>query len=177
MVLSIKSYIDYFINNGFISNVNIRELDNSEGVGLDLSLDSVYEIDSTLAMLGVNFRKTPDSKSIAFDKDNLIYLQPKRGYLLKTKEVFNLPENICCQFFPRSTLFRSNIVFQSSILSYGYKGAMVFYVYNNNPSAFAIEKGARFSSALFMEVSGEVNKYRGQWNNGRVSQPKTEKQV
>lgn len=177
MVLSIKSHINYFLSNGILSNVNPRELQNSEGVGLDLSIGEVYEIDDSICMLGNSFRKTPESKLIPFNEKSLLFIEPRKQYLIKTKEVFNLPDNICCQFYPRSTLFRSGIIFQSSILSSGYVGEMVFGIYNGRDQAFLVEKGARFATAVFMSVTGEVNKYQGQWNGGRVSQPNSEKQV
>jgi len=85
--------------------------------------------------------------------------------------------DLCCQFFPRSTLFRSGLIFQSSILSTGYTGPMIFSITNNNQVNFLIEPGARFATAIFMQVIGETNSYRGQWNHGRVSQPIEERQV
>jgi hypothetical protein len=53
MILSIKSNINEFIKNGYVQNVNVRELFNSEGVGLDLTFDEGYEINNSLALLGV----------------------------------------------------------------------------------------------------------------------------
>jgi len=177
MILSIKSHIDYFLSEGILSNVHQRELKDSEGVGLDLSIGEVYEIDDSICMLGNAFRKTPESKVVPFNEKGLLFLNSRKQYLIKTKEIFNLPDDICCQFYPRSTLFRSGIIFQSSILSSGYKGEMVFGVYNSRDQDFLIERGARFSTAIFMGVHGDVNKYKGQWNGGRVSQPESEKQV
>lgn len=177
MILSIKSCIDHFLSAGILSNVNSRELSNSEGVGLDLSIGEVYSIDDSICMLGNSFRKTPEADIVSFNENGLLFLESKKQYLIKTKEIFNLPDEICCQFYPRSTLFRSGIIFQSSILSSGYHGEMIFGLYNSRDQDFLIEKGARFASAMFMQVHGDVNKYRGQWNGGRVSQPKSEKQI
>jgi len=177
MILSIKSHINYFLSAGILLNVNERELENSEGVGLDLSIGEIYEIDESICMLGNHFRKTPETRKIPLQSYELFALKPKKQYLIKTKEVFNLPDEICCQFFPRSTLFRSGIIFQSSILSSGYFGEMVFGVFNTREQDFIIEEGARFATAMFMSVHGGVNKYQGQWNGGRVSQPKSERQI
>jgi len=177
MILSIKSYINTFIENGYIKNVNVREISNSEGVGLDLTFNEAYEINDSLSFLGDKYRKTPVSTLLPFDKDNIVYLKPNHNYLLKTKEEFDLPSEICCQFFPRSTLFRSGVIFQSSILSTGYVGPMIFSLINNNGNDFAIEKGARFATAIFNLVDGDVNEYKGQWNGGRVYQPKSERQI
>ncbi|OXL40323.1 deoxycytidine deaminase [Enterobacter mori] len=177
MILSIKSHIDYLISKGHISNVNPREISNSEGVGLDLSIGEVYEIQEADSFLGVEQRKTPPSKLISFNEDGLLLLQANTQYLIKTEEIFNLPKDICCNFYPRSTLFRSGIIFQSSILSAGYEGNMIFSLSNFSKNAMQVEKGARFATAVFMTVEGDVNEYRGQWNGARVSQPISETQV
>ncbi|MBN6350258.1 hypothetical protein ABN057_07100 [Providencia alcalifaciens] len=177
MILSIKAHINYLISEGYISNVNSRELTDSEGVGLDLSISEVYEIESSDSLLGVEYRKTPPSKLIPFNENGYLSLHPKTQYLVKTIEVFNLPANICCNFYPRSTLFRSGIIFQSSILSTGYNGSMIFNLSNMSENVMLVEKGARFATAVFMAVNGDVNQYKGQWNGARVSQPISEKQI
>ncbi|ENC9731725.1 TPA: deoxycytidine deaminase [Citrobacter freundii] len=177
MILSIKSHIHYLISEGYISNVNAREIDNSEGVGLDLSISEVYEIEEEDSMLGVVHRKTPPSRLIPFNDDGYLSLNANTQYLIKTVESFNLPEGICCNFYPRSTLFRSGIIFQSSILSTGYNGNMIFSISNFSKNAMWVERDARFATAVFMAVDGDVNKYRGQWNGSRVSQPISERQV
>ena len=59
MILSIKSHIDEFISTGILMNVNERELNNSEGVGLDLTVDTIYEIAEGDGLLGIELRKTP----------------------------------------------------------------------------------------------------------------------
>ncbi|WP_335991589.1 dCTP deaminase [Acinetobacter bereziniae] len=177
MILSIKSHIDEFIRTGILINVNERELNNSEGVGLDLAVDTIYEILDEGGLLGTELRRTPASTELKLEKDGYFHLFPNKSYLFSTKEHFNLPMDLCCQFFPRSTLFRSGLIFQSSILSTGYTGPMIFSITNNNQVNFLIEPGARFATAIFMQVIGETNSYRGQWNHGRVSQPIEERQV
>ncbi|MCA4791123.1 dCTP deaminase [Acinetobacter towneri] len=177
MILSIKSHIDEFIRTGILINVNERELNNSEGVGLDLAVDTIYEILDEEGLLGTELRRTPASMELKLEKDGYFHLLPNKSYLFSTKEHFNLPMDLCCQFFPRSTLFRSGLIFQSSILSTGYTGPMIFSITNNNQVNFLVEPGARFATAIFMQVVGETNSYRGQWNHGRVSQPIEERQV
>ncbi|WP_271460362.1 dCTP deaminase domain-containing protein [Pantoea leporis] len=177
MILSIKSHLSEFIAKGIISNVNKREVENSEGVGIDLSARAVYLIGDEIAFLGKEFRKTPSSKELRPSKDGVFELQSGMSYLVETVEVFNLPEEISCQFFPRSTLFRSGVIFQSSILSHGYVGPMLFNLTNFGKKPFFLEKHARFSTAVFYSVKGSSNPYAGQWNGGRVSQNKSERQI
>ncbi|MFG1174477.1 hypothetical protein AAFN90_12980 [Erwiniaceae bacterium CAU 1747] len=177
MILAIKSHLNYFMSQGYVKNVNAREINNSEGVGLDLTINEVYEIENVDSMLCIEERKTPPSKLISFDTNGKLLLEPGKQYLVKTEEVFNLPESICCIFYPRSTLFRSGISFQSSILSAGYNGSMIFNLNNFSKNSMLVEKGARFANAVFMSVEGNINTYQGQWNGSRVSQPISEKQI
>ncbi|HGM6348527.1 TPA: hypothetical protein ACKP8H_002775 [Serratia marcescens] len=177
MILSIKAHLKDFLKNGYIKNVNKRELDNSEGVGLDLTVNKLYIINDEIAFLGKDYRKTPSATELLPNKDGLYEITKKYAYLVETKEVFDLPMNIFCRFYPRSTLFRSGIQFQASILSHGYNGPMIFSINNTRDLSFFIEKGARFSTAVFELVDGESNPYAGQWNGGRVFQKNSERQV
>lgn len=177
MILAIKSHLSYFLEKGIISNVNSREINNSEGVGLDLAIAEIYEIQNEEAILGKEIRKTPSSQLVTPNIDGYLHLKPGKSYLVKTSEIFNLIPSISCQFYPRSTLFRSGIIFQSSILSVGYFGPMIFNLTNIGKQDFLVELGARFATAVFTEVKGDSNSYRGQWNEGRVSQPNIEKQI
>lgn len=177
MILAIKSHLPYFLENGIVSNVNAREIDNSEGVGLDLAIAELYEIQDEEGFLGKENRKTPSSKLVSPDINGYLHLKAGKSYLAKTSEIFNLTKSLSCQFYPRSTLFRSGILFQASILSVGYCGPMIFNLTNIGQRDFLIEIGARFATAVFIEVKGDSNTYRGQWNEGRVSQPSIEKQV
>lgn len=160
-----------------VYNLDNRELIEPEGVGFDLRIDALFEISSRGgAGIGVSTRQTPESTVVA-SENSIFYLRGNTSYLATTIERFDLPQTVSAQFFPRSTLFRSGIVFQSSVLPPGYEGPMTFMLYNSTSSDFFLERGARFSHALFMEVDGDVNLYRGQWNGGRVSSPDPEQQV
>lgn len=154
-----------------------RDLTNPEGVGFDLRLQSLLEMSDGTGSLRVETRRTPSVNPLAATQDGLFVMRPNANYLATTREVFDLPDGLAAQFFPRSTLFRSGILFQSSVLPPGYVGPMTFALYNSSSKPFEIEVDARFAHVVFIEVSGATNKYRGQWQGGRVSQPKDERQV
>jgi deoxycytidine triphosphate deaminase len=59
----------------------------------------------------------------------------------------------------------------------GYSGELTFGLKNEGPITVEIEMGARFTHLIFHEIKGEGSKYRGQWQGGRVSATKREKQV
>lgn len=177
MILSSAEFLQFFIEKKYITNVNQRDLSATEGVGLDLSLSDLFQINNESGELLVDVRRTPSSKKVELIDNNIYMLEPGCSYLARTVEEFNLPPHLACNFFPRSTLFRSGILFESAILSTGYTGPMVFGLYNVGSKPFYIEKNARFAQVVFQEVIGNVNGYRGQWQEGRVSQANFEKQI
>lgn len=160
-----------------LKNLGARDLANSEGVGFDLRLRDISRLENGNGSLRVDTRKTPSSALVINEDDRLFLLEPGSTYLATTCETFDLPDGIAAQFFPRSTLFRSGVIFQSSILPPGYVGPMTFMLQNNWPFPFEIEIESRFAHVIFIKVSSPSNKYRGQWQGGRISQSMDERQV
>jgi deoxycytidine triphosphate deaminase len=78
---------------------------------------------------------------------------------------------------PRSTTFRSGIFIRTGNIAPGYCGGLTFGLKNEGPVPVTIEMGARIIHIQFEEVLGEGNMYRGQWQGGRVTTTKREKQV
>jgi deoxycytidine triphosphate deaminase len=177
MILSSAEFLNFFIEKEYITNVNHRDLSATEGVGLDLCLSELFQLEDESGELFTDLRCTPSSRLLIPNEENIYILEPNCSYLAKTIEKFNLPQNLACNFFPRSTLFRSGVLFESAILSTGYSGPMVFGLYNVGSKPFYIQKNARFAQVVFHEVIGTVNGYKGQWQSGRTSQPRHEKQI
>jgi len=60
----------------------------------------------------------------------------------------------------------------------GYKGQFNFGIMNIGGLKFILEMGARIAHAGFFEVKGQtLVPYRGQWQGGRVSARRREKQI
>ena len=68
------------------------------------------------------------------------------------------------------------MIFTANV-SPGYKGELVFGIINLGLCEIKIELGSRVVYAMFFEVKGKSNLYRGQWQGGRVTTKKKEKQV
>ncbi|MBU3901144.1 hypothetical protein KJ590_02180 [Patescibacteria group bacterium] len=156
-----------------------RELKNPEGAGFDLRLGEIYELRGS-GFLGVDERKTPAIKKVASfveGKKKSFVFCPSRYYLIKTIEKVNTPSNILILFRPRTTIFRSGLAIFTGNCSPGYCGELNFGLANLGKSNIKIELGARVVHAMFYEVKGKTNLYRGQWQSGRVAARKKEKQV
>lgn len=179
MILGVSKLLKLVKEKKLVENLSERELENPEGAGFDLRLGDIYEISGN-GFLGIQERKTPKSKLLAQynpKRKRTFIFKPGKYYLLKTVEKVNTPENILILFRPRSTLHRSGLTIFTANASPGYQGELVFGIINLGPSQVKIELGARVVHAMFYEVKGKTNLYRGQWQGGRVSTKKKEKQV
>lgn len=174
MIISPAAILD--IQGAIIRNLDGREIERPEGIGLDLRLAFLFRLDAETGYLSVDHRKTPNSVEVACE-DGAFILTPRVPYLAQTVEEFSLPEGLAAQFYPRSTLFRSGVIFQSSALPPGYEGRMTFSLVNMHQKPFEIQRLARFAHVVFMQVDGKTNPYKGQWKNSRVSANESEQQL
>lgn len=180
MILGPKSLLQLVKKQKLVENLAERELTNPEGAGFDLRLGEVYKITGKKAFLGVTERHTADVKLVKkYDekKPSNIIIKPGDFYLVKTIEDVNMPENLTASITPRSTTYRSGLMLRTGNVPPGYCGGLTFGLVNEGPVTVTIEMGARFVHIQFSEVAGGGNMYRGQWQGGRVTTTKKEKQV
>lgn len=180
MILSTDQLLKLVKNKNLVQGLSRRELKNPEGGGFDLRVGEIYQTQGS-GYLGVEERKTPTEKLVGVynpNKPRKIKLKPGQLYLVKTVEVINQPRNIQVVVRPRSTLARSGINLLCAFGSPGYKGHFTFGLVNIGARPFTLEMGARFCHAVFFEIRGKtLVPYRGQWQGGRVSARKKEKQI
>lgn len=179
MILGVKELLKLVKEKELVANLSERELKNPEGAGFDIRIGELYEL-SGRGFLGVEERETPQIRLLTkFNggNSNKILLRPKTYYLMKTVEKLNLPENILALFTPRSTLYRSGVYIFGGQTAPGYKGELTTGIYNFREEDFELEMGSRVIHVMFFEVKGEANLYRGQWQGGRVTTKKKEKQI
>ena len=179
MILGPRKLLALVKTKRLVEGLSERELTEPEGAGFDLRLGEVYRIKGD-AFLGVTDRKTPVVELIAKyveGKTQSVRIKPGDFYLVKTIESFNTPKNITVNFKPRTTTFRSGLFLRTGNVAPGYKGPVTFSVSNQGPVTVEIELGARFVHAQFEEVRGGGTLYRGQWQGGRVTTKKRERQV
>ncbi len=179
MVLGPKLLLKLVRTKKLVEGLSERELTNPEGTGFDLRLGEVYKIKGS-AFLGETHRKTPDIKLIkAYKKSKTqsIKIKPGDFFLVKTIEKINLPVDLSAVIIPRTTTFRSGIFIRTGPVQPGYQGELTFGLKNEGPVTVEIEMGARFVHLVFHEIKGKGSQYRGQWQGGRVTTKKKEKQV
>lgn len=179
MILGPKKLLQLVKTKKLVESLSQRELTNPEGTGFDLRLGEVYKISGS-AFLGETERKTPTIKLFQkYSKDikRVVKIKPGDFFLVKTIEKVNLPVNLSATIIPRTTTFRSGLFIRTGPVQPGYQGELTFGLKNEGPVTVKIEMGARFVHILFNEIKGGGSKYRGQWQGGRVTTKKKEKQV
>ncbi|MBI2613226.1 MAG: 2'-deoxycytidine 5'-triphosphate deaminase [Candidatus Levybacteria bacterium] len=191
MILGPKDLLKLVKTKKLVEGLSERELTNPEGAGFDLRLGEVYSISGN-AFLGETHRKTADIKLVAqyrhikkisdrIKKSDIktqkIEIKPGDFFLVKTIESVNMPQNLTASITPRSTTYRSGLFLRTGNVQPGYCGGLIFGLKNEGPITVEIEMGARFVHIQFSQVKGGGNMYRGQWQGGRVTARKKEKQV
>ena len=206
MVLGPKQLLALVKKIKLVENLSERELTNPEGAGFDLRLGEVYKIKGK-AFLGVTERHTPevvlmakyveprhsgkpkahpesDSGPIKISEDfqgkqarMTVTIKPGDFFLVKTIENVNMPQDLTASITPRSTTYRSGLFIRTGNVPPGYCGGLTFGLSNEGPATVKIEMGARFVHIQFSEVSGGGSMYRGQWQGGRVTTKRKEKQI
>lgn len=180
MIIGPKKLLELVKKQRLVSNLSERELTNPEGAGFDLRLGEVYEISGGTAFLGITERQTPEIVTLASFKNSdqkSFTFEPGKFYLVSTIEEVNLPENITSNMKPRTTTFRSGLFLRTGNVSPGYSGKLTFALKNEGPIPVTVELGARIVHAQFYWVDGGGAKYRGQWQGGRITTKRREKQV
>lgn len=172
---------------GLIKNLGKRELENPEGVGIDLRLGSVHKIIKGGAFIEVDSelelgkRKGVETKLVAEfvdgGKQKELVIKPREYYLVQTYEEINTPSDLMPIVHTRTSLFRSGLLLLNSKTDPGYKGQLTMGLTNLSPFPVKLQLGARICNIIFHKIEGETTKYRGQHQGGRVSPHKKEQQV
>ncbi len=179
MILGPKQLLKLVKTKKLVEGLGERDLKTPEGAGFDFRLGEVYKI-SGKAFLGITERETPKIKLIKKyekGKQNKIVLKPGDFYLVTTIEKVNLPLDLTINFKPRTTTFRSGLNLRTGNAAPGYSGKLTFGLKNEGPVTVTMEMGARFVHAQFYKVEGGGTQYKGQWQGGRVTTKKREKQI
>jgi deoxycytidine triphosphate deaminase len=190
MILSNLKVLELNPKYNLVEGLCERDLENPEGVGLDLRVGEVYMLKGN-GFLGVNDRRTCVADKIAdikTDGNKLITMSPCHYLLVKTIEKINSPDEkinidgrevyLMPVIYPRSSLQRCGISLLATKTDPGYHGELTFGLANLGYNDFEFELGTRMFNVVFQEVYGDIKRsYEGQWNNGRVStNGKTEEQ-
>lgn len=171
-----------------IENLGQRDLDDPEGVGVDLRLGSVHKIIKGGAFIEADGemklgkRKGVETKLVAEYVEGTrlqkkIVIKPGQYYLVQTVESVNTPLDLMPEVFTRTSLFRAGLLLLNSKTDPGYCGKLTMGLTNLSPYPVKLQMGARICNIIFHKIKGKTISYRGQHQGGRVSPKKTERQL
>jgi deoxycytidine triphosphate deaminase len=171
-----------------VQNLSQRELENPEGTSVDLRLGEVHKLSGGQAFIEADGSAGQGKRSmfetelvIAYDPKSTaqkkLVVKPGEYYLVKTVETIKTPLDVLSDFRPRSTLFRCGLVLLTTVGSPGYKGELIFGLYNAGPLPVTLQMGARIVVAVFYRTEAKGVAYRGQNQGGRVTAAGAEQQV
>lgn len=180
MILGPKKLLELVKKVNLVEDLAERELTTPEGAGFDLRLGELYTLQGGKAFLGEFERETPGMrlvKTYEKGKSKEVVIKPGDFYIATTIEKVNTPLNITINFKPRTTTFRSGLFLRTGNVAPGYKGKLSFALKNEGPMPVTLEMGCRIVHAQFEWVDGGGSQYKGQWQGGRVTTKKREKQI
>lgn len=179
-VLGLDSILRLVQEENLVENLGDRELNNPEGVGVDLRIGEIHKIIEGGAFIevdgkeGLGKRKGVKTELIAkFNPDSEtqeeVLIEPSEYYLVSTIEKVNTPKNLMPVIFPRTTLFRAGVLLLNSKTDPGYSGTLTMGLTNLSKFSLKIQMGARICNMVFHKIEGETVSYRGQHQGGRIS--------
>lgn len=180
MILGPKILLKLVKTKKLVEGLSERELTAPEGAGFDLRVGEIYKLDGGKAFLGETERETPKMKLVVSyekGKNRKIVIKPGQFYIATTIEKVNTPLDLTINFKPRTTTFRSGLFLRTGNVAPGYCGKLSFALSNEGPMPVTLEMGCRIVHAQFEWVDGGGSQYRGQWQGGRVTTSKRERQI
>lgn len=117
--------------------------------GVDLTIGEIFMFEG-MGTLGKK-KIFPSMKQLKPDENG--YYNLKRGeYLVRYREIVQVPENAIGLVFPRSTLQRMGAIIYTSVWDSGYKGRGVGLLVVFNRDGIRIHKDARICQIVFMDA-------------------------
>lgn len=183
-VLGIDEVLRRVKKEKLIENLGARELENPEGVGIDLRLGAIYQITEGGAFIeaGLGKRKGVKTEALAEfkkrkRKQEWVVIEPGDYYLASTLEIINTPKDLMPVLFPRTSLFRAGLLLLNSKTDPGYRGTLTMGLKNLSKFDVKLQMGARICNIVFYKIEGQTVEYRGQHQGGRISPEEEERQV
>ena len=179
MVIGLEYLLPRVRRGELIKHLSQRDLESPEGAGFDLRVGEIYRLGSS-GFLGITHRETGAIDLLGRyeeGKTQELKLASRHFYLVKLIEEISLDPDMLGIFHPRSSLFRSGVIMQTSVHPPGYSGAPTFGLYVAGDYPFSLELGARIVHINILRVEGGSMPYRGQWQGGRVTTKAREKQI
>ena len=136
--------------------------------GFDLTLRDVAVIQSAGRIAADNRQRViSDISPLVFDALGNIDLVPGT-YLITYNEIVHLPKNVMALGRPRSSLLRCGVTVGTAVWDAGYEGRSQSLLVVYNARGIQLQKNARITQLVFMELSGESEGYDGAYQGENI---------
>ena len=137
--------------------------------GFDLTLRDI-SIPQTMGKIAVSNsnRQISDVAPLTFDAFGAMELMPGI-YIITYNEIVNLPDNVMALARPRSSLLRCGVTVETAVWDAGYSGRSQSLMVVYNQRGFRIEKNARVTQLVFMQLTGNTGGYNGTYQGENIS--------
>jgi dUTP pyrophosphatase len=129
--------------------------------GFDLTLRDVALMKSAGTIAQANSQRVlSDLSPLSFSADGFLDLAAG-VYMVTYNEIVHLPNNIMALGRPRSSLLRCGVNVGTAVWDAGYEGRSQSLLMVHNPKGFRVQRNARITQLVFMELTGESEGYNG----------------
>jgi len=136
--------------------------------GFDLTLRDVAVPQSAGCITADNAgRVVADLSPLVFDGTGGIDL-PAGIYIVSYNEVVHLPKNIMALGRPRSSLLRCGVTVGTAVWDAGYEGRSQSLLVVYNPRGFRVQRNARITQLIFMELTSDSDGYNGAYQGENI---------
>ena len=146
----------------------IKLEDQLQPNGFDLTLREIAMI-QTGGCIGVSNAQRVLSGLCPLVFDGLDNVDLVAGaYVITFNEIVNLPKNVMAMGAPRSSLLRCGVTVNMAVWDAGYcgRGQSLMVVYN--PQSFRIQRNARITQLIFMQLADETEAYNGAYQGENI---------
>jgi dUTP pyrophosphatase len=139
--------------------VNLDEQVQANGFDLSLRDIGVIQTGGQVAADDAG-RVIPEISPLVFDALGFIEL-PAGIYQVTYNEVVHLPRNVMALGRPRSSLLRCGVTVGTAVWDAGYEGRSRSLLVIYNSRGFRVQRNARLTQLVFMELTGDSAGYDG----------------
>lgn len=139
--------------------LDLDEQVQTNGFDLTLREVAVMQSEGTIAVSN-SWRVLSEISPLQFDANDFLELKPG-VYMITYNEIVHLPRNIMALGRPRSSLLRCGVNVGTAVWDAGYEGRSQSLLTVYNPKGFRVQKNARITQLVFMELTGESEGYNG----------------
>ncbi len=136
--------------------------------GFDLTLREVAIQQSAGNITAANSQRVVSELSpLVFDGMGSIELVPGT-YIITYNEIVHLPKNIMALGRPRSSLLRCGVTVGTAVWDAGYEGRSQSLLVVYNSRGFRVQRNARITQLVFLELTGEAEGYSGAYQGENI---------